>query len=156
MGKRTGGRDSPAEVRDVRRSRGSGRERGCAAWAEQARAARGCAGCRLGRTCWRRRSPGPAPAAPRCGLERACCDRCSDGAVAPVLAQPLLFCWPAGACAASPADDGAGPGAGDPGAVRVGTRAPTRRCRATTPPTAPSPGSSTICATCPRRVRLQG
>ena len=41
------------------------------------------------------------------------------------------------------------------GAVRGGTRAPTRRCRATTPPTVPSPGSSTTCATCPRRVRLR-
>lgn len=37
----------------------------------------------------------------------------------------LLLAGP-GACATSPADDGAGPGAGDPGAVRVGTRAPTK------------------------------
>ncbi|EDL02250.1 mCG7386 [Mus musculus] len=45
-------------------------------------------------------------------------------------------------------------GAGDPGDAREGTRARTRQCRATTPPTAPSPASSTTCATCQRRVTL--
>lgn len=76
-----------------------------------------------GRACWRRRSPGPAPGGrPRCGPSGLAAGSVrSDGAVAPVpgAAAVASLAGP-GACAASPADDGAGPGAGDPGAVRVG------------------------------------
>lgn len=140
---------------DVRPACARRAQRGCAAWAGRRRwAARGRVlqaggGRALAATQSRPRARG------------ACCARAAwlrigaqrwRGRAGPAQLLLLLLAGP-GACAASLADDGAGPGAGTPGRARGDSSADEAVPRHDSSHV-PSPGSSTICATCPRRVRL--